>query len=258
MPLIKNSKNSLKFIEVESEESIYNSINSDLKILFDYLKNYKETMKVPDAEVRFTYCEIGDPESDFDIDSMLSDIEVNNSNDHEIIEIDNCSNEEKNYEELHKKYRTDFFILSFVVILCSIFEKSMEKIIYKIKRNKNLKFNLKVPGRGLVSSYKKFLIQYGKIGSIDKKLWDILFDIITIRNLIVHSDLDSVLNDGGRDFRLTGKYLPCHGVYHESEIIFLSWHFCEFSLKIINCFFKQLQFCHLLTLKRNSDSLQKI
>lgn len=258
MPIIKESKNYLKFIEFEGEESIYLSINAELENLFDYLKNYIEIMNVPEEEVMFTYHEAGNLDlfytegpTSINMPSM-AEIEAYNSKLPVINEQVYCSLEEESDEEDKKEIRTDYFIKSFITILSSVFEKNMEKLCYKIKQMNNLKLTRKdLPG-GLVCSYKKFLNIYGGIKSIDKKLWDLLFDIIKIRNMIVHSNLDYIFNDELRELKLNGKYLPCHGIYHKSDVIFLSWHFCEFSYKIISFFFEQLRWYHLSTLNRES------
>jgi hypothetical protein len=251
MPLIKESKNYLKTIKIACEESIYLSVNEELRNLFDYLKNYKNIMKISDEEERFTYYENPNSESYDQDEPSTADIEA---------QISNCPiiNEREDYsflgewiEESENENRNNYFIMSFVTILCSVFEKNMERVCYKIKQINDLKLTRKnLPG-GLVSSYKKFLIQYGGIVSIDEKLWDLLFDIIKIRNIIIHSNLDCIFNGEFREIRLKGKYLPCHGIYHESDIVYLSWHFCEFSIKVINCFFKQLFWYHLKILKRD-------
>jgi hypothetical protein len=260
MPIIKDSINSLKFLEVECEESIYMNIDNKLLQLGSYLEQFKKMLQIDYDDVDFEYY-------DSERLAKFNNLYTSHRDTKYLIPDGTIIVDPKDYEEAKHKVKTiiekeeqaELFIMSFVVMSCSVFEKSIEKICYKIKSENKLALSRKdlknMNGKkyGLVSSFKKYLHIYGRINSIDKKLWSVLYDIQKIRNFIVHSNLDKIFDDKAKDITLCQRYLPCHGIHQQPEIVYLSWKICEFSLKIFRCFFKQLHYYHFSILNRDPN-----
>lgn len=162
------------------------------------------------------------------------------------------------------------FVISFIMLLFSFFDRNLRKICNEIKKQHKIKLGVNDIQGGLVERTRKYLSVLAGFRNPDKRAWKEIDEIYTVRNMYTHSEFkwENVVKPNDKK-NLESLYRKKSGVKiseHEADpfsewqtgqksenikVIKIYWDFCYYSVNVFKDFFNSLKKEHLMRTSGN-------